>query len=47
MEEVLGMADQVLLGPSSDTAHARDREALRTGRPLQYVLPVTDRKSVV
>jgi len=41
MEEVLGMADQVLLGPSSDTAHARDREALRTGRPLQYVLPVT------
>src|SRR5450759_1912252 len=42
MPEVLGKHDHDLFGQSSwDTAHTRDREVLRTRRPVQYVLPLT------
>ena len=42
MEEVLGKTDQDLWGHSSaDTVRTRDREVERTGRPVQYDLPLT------
>jgi PAS domain S-box-containing protein len=43
MEEVLGMTDRELWGQSADSVRTRDREVLRTGRPLQYVLPLPGR----
>ena len=41
MPEVLGKTDYELWGLGSETVRTRDREVARTGRPLQYVLPLT------
>ena len=42
MPEVLGKTDHELWGAvSSDTVRTQDREVLRTGRPVQYDLPLT------
>ncbi len=43
MEEVLGKTDYELWGSSSDIVRMRDREMLGSGRPVQYVLPLTGR----
>ena len=41
LTEVLGKTDDDLWGRAADSVRARDREVTRTGRPLQYVLPLT------
>ncbi|MCX6626377.1 MAG: response regulator [Candidatus Solibacter sp.] len=41
MAEILGKTDHELWGAASDTGRTHGREVLRTGRPVQYVLPLT------
>ena len=41
LPDVLGQADYELWGLAAETVRAHDREILRSGRPAQYVLPLT------